>query len=120
MLRNVYLSCLSRSSVVVLVLIELVDHEGTFLTTLGSSRNYNYKVVSPILHGGWAFLGEVNKLVPISLERHFNISVAANNASLEVEFCCAGDTVVLQAWKDGQVMDARNVAGATSVVFEAN
>lgn len=46
-----------------------------------TGNGFAYVIVAPVLTGGWALLGELTKLTPVSVQRNFSFSVVGNSAS---------------------------------------
>jgi hypothetical protein len=74
--------------------------------------DYTYKLVTPVLQGGWALLGEPNKLVPVSVQRgwQFNVTRGSLLASLHGG---AGENVTVAVWKGGKVQTQSVVMSAS-------
>ena len=101
--------------------------------------DFAYKLVAPVLAetGGWAVLGEPNKLTPVSEQRNWQFeaggigldkaaAAASASSSLTVKITnrdAVGETVMVAAWKDGKVyeMTAQIDGNGEGVfVFHAN
>ena len=69
-----------------------------------SDGEYKYVVVSPVLSdsGGWAFLGEVGKLTPVSVQRGWMFDLA-EGFLVKLTAGTPGENVTVSAWKDNVV-----------------
>jgi hypothetical protein len=79
---------------------------------------YGYKLIAPVLPGGWALLGEANKLVPVSEQREWSFDFT--KGFVVGMRGGAGENVTLSAWREGKVYTETTVIGASgegSVAF---
>ena len=73
--------------------------------------DFTYKLVAPMIptSGGWALLGEPDKLTPVSEQRQWSFDLA-EGFLLKVEGA-VGENVTVAAWKGGQVHTHSTVIG---------
>ena len=81
------------------------------LTTL-EGDGHAYVLVAPVLASGWAFLGEPDKLTPVSAQRAFTLSVAAAGGVSVRMVGAPGEKCALAAWRAGKVYDVSVTVGA--------
>jgi hypothetical protein len=84
--------------------------------------DYKYVVCSPVLSdsGGWAFLGEVGKLTPVSVQRGWMFDLA-EGFLVKLTVGTPGENVTVAAWKAGVVHTQSMVAddrGEGAVIFQ--
>ena len=87
------------------------------LTTVAGSDTLNpldfkYKLVAPVMPGlgGWALLGEPDKLTPVSEQRQWSLDFAEGLLLVRL-IGVEGETVRVAAWKDGNVHTQTKVIG---------
>jgi hypothetical protein len=70
----------------------------------GAAHRFSYKLVAPVLNGGggWALLGEVNKLTPVSVQRKWRVAPSSHGIAVAFEGV-AGERVTVAAWQAGVV-----------------
>ena len=79
----------------------LVPGDIAVLTVL-KGAGHVYKLVAPVMSSGWAFLGETDKLTPVSVQR--NWTMAASASALEVSLMGGpGEECRLAAWRGGVI-----------------
>ena len=69
------------------------------LTAL-EGAGHAYKIVAPVMTSGWAFLGESDKLTPVSVQRNWTLKPSPE-ALLVTMTGASGETCTLIAWKGG-------------------
>ena len=70
--------------------------------TVLKGAGHVYKLVAPVMPSGWAFLGETDKLTPVSVQRNWTMTTSA--LALEVGVRGApGEQCLLSAWKGGLI-----------------
>ena len=91
-------------------------------TTETSDGDFKYVIVTPLLpdSGGWAFLGELTKLTPVSEQRGFEFDLA-EGFLLKLTSASPGENVTVAAWKAGVVHTHSMVIDSTgegAVIFQ--
>ena len=90
------------------------------LATL-EGEGHMYLLVAPVLAGGWAFLGETNKLTPVSAQRAFSFDLTSKGGLSVRMSGASGEKCVLAAWREGsvRVVDVTiETNGVGTIVFE--
>ena len=85
------------------------------------NHGFEYLVIAPIIptSGGWALLGELGKLTPISEQRGWSFDLA-EGFLLKILSAAPGENVTVSAWKGGKVQTHSSVAddrGEAAIIF---
>lgn len=83
------------------VLVKGTAGSSTLATMQGDG--HAFWIVSPVMDGGWAFLGETNKLTPVSVQRLFTFATGASGTLTVHMAGSVGEQCRVSAWKDGTV-----------------
>jgi hypothetical protein len=88
----------------------------------GAVHRFSYKLVAPVLSGGsgWALLGEVNKLTPVSVQRMWRVAPSSHRIAVALEGV-AGERVTVAAWQAGVVHTQEATVqpnGKVTITFE--
>lgn len=89
---------------------------------LPSPLDFSYKLIAPVMpfSGGWALLGEVDKLTPVSEQRQWDFDFA-EGFLLRISGV-VGESVTVAAWKGGSVYTKSIQIGDNgegAIVFES-
>ena len=65
---------------------------------------FSYKLVAPVLPGGWALLGETGKMTPVSEQRNWDFDLGdVDSLIVRVSDCAKLETMTIAVWKGGHV-----------------
>jgi hypothetical protein len=90
-------------------------------TGSAETLGFQFLVIAPLIptSGGWALLGELHKLTPISEQRGWSMDLA-EGFLLKILSATPGENVTVSAWKGGELHTKSAVAddrGEASVSF---